>query len=156
MPPELGGVTFAPVPFSLPRSEIAEPPFRCPPGYKPAAGVVIEEADGRVWLVSPSNAFAGYRCTFPKGTADPGASLQATAVREAWEESGLLVELTSWLIDSSRSQSYTRYYRARRIGGTPAAMGWETQAVLLVPKAQLIAQLNRPVDHPIAAAIAAG
>lgn len=156
MPAELGGVAFAPAPFSLPSAEIDEPAFVCPPGYKRAAGVVIEEPDGRIWIVSPSNEYAGYRSTFPKGTVDPGASLQATAVREAWEESGLLVELTGWLADSQRSQSYSRYYKARRIGGTPAAMGWETQAVSLVPKAQLVAELNQPVDHPIAAAMSAG
>lgn len=105
MPAELNGVPFAPVLFSLPLMEIDEPPFVCPPGYKRAAGVVIEEADGRVWIVSPSNGYAGYRCTFPKGTVDPGASLQVTAVREAWEECGLLVELTGWLIDSRRLQT---------------------------------------------------
>jgi ADP-ribose pyrophosphatase YjhB (NUDIX family) len=98
---------------------------------------VIEEEDGRIWLVAPSNRFGGYDATFPKGRVDAGSSLQASAIREAFEESGLQVAITGFLADSLRSQTYTRYYRARRVGGTPAAMGWETQAVHLVPRAQL-------------------
>ena len=60
-------------------------------GKEPAAGVVITEPDGRVWLVKPSNGFAGYQTTFPKGHADDGLSFQATAIKEAFEESGILL-----------------------------------------------------------------
>jgi len=119
-------------------------------GKEPAAGVIIEEPDGRVWLVSPTNGFAGYTTTFPKGRADDGLPLQATAIKEAFEESGLQVEIIGLIGDVERSQTVTRYYRARRIGGTPAAMGWETQAVQLVPKQDLFAALNQPVDHLVA------
>jgi 8-oxo-dGTP pyrophosphatase MutT (NUDIX family) len=154
VPAALHGIPLAPAAFRPGRLiAVAEPPFSCPSGLKPAAGVVIEEPEGRVWVVHPSNGFAGYKATFPKGTVDHGGSLQETAIREAWEESGLLVELVSWLIDVPRTQSFTRYYRARRVGGSPAAMGWETQAVALVPKDQLIEHLNQAVDHQIVAAL---
>ena len=119
-------------------------------GREPAAGVVIEEPDGRVWLVNPTNGFAGYTATFPKGRADDGLTLQATAIKEAFEESGLQVRIIGLIGDVERSQTVTRYYRARRVGGTPAAMGWETQAVQLVPKADILAALNQAVDHVVA------
>ena len=119
-------------------------------GKEAAAGVVIEELDGRVWLINPTNGFAGYTATFPKGRADDGLSLQATAIKEAFEESGLQVEIIGLIGDVERTQTVTRYYRARRIGGTPAAMGWETQAVQLVPKQDLFAALNQTVDHIVA------
>jgi 8-oxo-dGTP pyrophosphatase MutT (NUDIX family) len=51
-----------------------------------AAGAVVMEPDGRLWLVAPSNGFGGYLATFPKGRVEPGISLQATAIREVWEE----------------------------------------------------------------------
>ena len=75
--------------------------------------------------------------------------LRVTAVKEAFEETGLRVELVGHLLDVRRSTSHTRYYLARRLGGTPAAMGWESQAVHLAPLAQAKALLNRAVDHPL-------
>lgn len=129
--------------------DLDEPGMKLPHGMAPAAGVVIEEPDGRVWVVRPTNAFAGYKATFPKGHADEGMSLQATAIKECFEESGLKVEITGFLQDVVRTQTVTRYYRARRVGGTPADMGWETQAVSLIPKADLIDTLNRSVDHAV-------
>ncbi|MGT2509753.1 NUDIX hydrolase [Cupriavidus basilensis] len=120
-------------------------------GKKPAAGVVVVEQDGRVWVVHPSNGFAGYRATFPKGHADEGLSLQATAIREAFEESGLKVQITGFIGDVERTQTMTRYYSARRVGGLSAAMGWETQAVALVPLAQLHTYVNRDVDQTVVA-----
>lgn len=128
---------------------IDEPPFCPPQGKREAAGVVIVEPDGRVWLVAPSNGYAGYTATFPKGTVDPGVNRQATAIREAYEESGLQVEITGYFADSVRSQSYTRYYLARRIGGNPASMGWETQAVHLVPRHHLAEFLTNKNDKPL-------
>ena len=71
-------------------ARISEPPFDCK-GLKPAAGVVIMEPDGRVWLVAPTNAFGGYRATFPKGRITDGLDFQATAIKETLEESGLKV-----------------------------------------------------------------
>ena len=131
-----------------------EPPMPSASGKKPAAGVVTIEPDGRVWVVAPTNAFGGYRHTFPKGKLD-GLSPRASAIKEAFEESGLQVELTGYLCDSVRSTSVTRYYTARRIGGSPAAMGWESQAVMLVPISELRGITSHPNDAPILKALPA-
>ena len=127
-----------------------EPVFSVPPGYQAAAGAVVVEPQGRVWVVHPTNGFAGYHTTFPKGTVAPGATLRETAVREVFEETGLLVAPFAFLADSQRSLSYTRYYLARRQAGSPADMGWESQAVSLVPVTQLQDFLNRSRDRVIA------
>ena len=162
LPPELNGTALAPwtdVPNNLKgwetlaKSDFTEPDFNVPSGYKRAAGVVLREPDGRFWLVAPTNEFAGYKATFPKGTVQSGMSLRATALVEAFEESGLKVRLLSHLVDVRRSLSYTRYYLAERIGGTPAQMGWESQAVMLVPPTQLPMVLNNPNDYPILEAL---
>lgn len=133
-----------------------EPPFHLPDGKKASSGVVIEEPDGRVWMISPTNQFGGYEATFPKGTAEPELSLQANAVKECFEESGLQVEITGFIGDFERTTSVARMYRARRVGGTPTSMGWETQAVHLVPKDKMYHLLNMWPDHPIAESIGAG
>ena len=129
-----------------------EPAMSTVAGKKPAAGVVTIEPDGRVWVVAPTNGFGGYAHTFPKGKLD-ALSTHATAIKETWEESGLRVELTGFLCDSVRSTSVTRYYLARRVGGDPAAMGWESQAVLLVPADKLDALVKHPNDAPLLARI---
>lgn len=134
---------------------VAEPTFTPPKGKKAAAGVAVLEADGRVWLVAPSNAYGGYPVTLPKGTQNPGTSLQATALREAFEEAGLAVVLTGHLVDVLRSASLTRYYVARRICGNPKDMGWKSQAVLLAPKAALPGLLTHKNDQTILHALMA-
>lgn len=165
MPLELNGVPFAPwndfpaateawnaVPG---QGEFDEPPFVPAPGMKVSAGVVVEEADGRVWLVHPTNQFGGYACTAAKGTVEHGLSLRASAIKEALEEAGLRVELTGWLADTNRTTSKARYYRAKRIGGNPADMGWESQAVSLVPRSLLAKFLQHPSDAPLLRALSA-
>ena len=73
---------------------------------------------------------------------------------EAFEESGLQVRLLRHLVDVERTESYTRYYLAERVTGDPAEMGWESQAVMLVPQAKLPQVLNSAYDKPIIKALA--
>lgn len=129
-------------------THLDEPPLSVHGSRKPSAGCVTIEPDGRVWVVAPTNGFGGYPRTFPKGKTGT-MSPHATAIKETHEESGLQVELLGFLCDSIRTTSVARYYIARRLGGSPAAMGWESQAVLLVPSAQLTAVVTHPNDQPI-------
>jgi len=163
LPQALNGVAFAPW-SEAPESGdgwsacvadigVDEPPFVLPAGMAAAAGAVILEDDGRVWLVAPSNGFGGYSATFPKGRVDPGTSLHCASVREAFEESGLQVRVDAFLLDVKRTLTYTRFYIARRVGGSPAAMGWESQAVHLVPLAQLRQLAVHPNDQAVIAAL---
>ncbi len=141
MPAQINGIRFtdwasAPVSVAawndvVAQAAIDEPPFDCPKGKAEAAGVVVCEPDGRIWLVAPSNGYAGYKATFPKGRVEKGASRQATAIREAFEEAGLQVAITAFLADSNRSLSYTRYYLARRPlwGGSRKLSIWSRAAI---------------------------
>lgn len=136
--------------------DIREPEFKLHPGKKAAAGVVIEEPDGRVWIIHPTNQFGSYKSTWPKGTAEDGLSLQGNAIKEAYEESGLQIRITGFIGDFERTTSVARMYRARRVGGCPSDVGWETQAVSLIPRGALYEHLNMPTDHGIAEIIGAG
>lgn len=136
--------------------DIYEPPLHVPPGKNVSSGVVIEEPDGRVWIMSPTNQYGGYRQSFPKGTEEPELSLQANSIKEAFEETGLKVEITGFLGDYDRTTSVCRMYRAKRVGGDPTQGGWEVQAVHLCPKGLLYEHLNMWSDHGIAEDIGAG
>jgi len=130
-------------------ASFGEPNFMVPEGMNAAAGAVILEPDNRIWLAHPTNRFAGYSATFPKGTIDEGYSYRATAIKECFEETGLQVRIIGWLGDFARSASYTRYYLAERTGGSPADMGWESQAVSLTPAPLLKTVATSPMDQPI-------
>jgi hypothetical protein len=143
------------VPGQNPAVEAMLPELTAPKGKNIGAGVIVQEEDGRVWIVSPTNGFGGYRQTFPKGTyEDDVPSLQANAIKEAFEESGLQVEITGVLGDFERTTSTARMYLAKRVGGSPARMGWESQAVRLAPVSTLRTWLNNGyTDHPIVEAL---
>lgn len=129
--------------------QMTEQPLKVPAGKRAASGVIIEEPDGRVWIISPSNAFGGYKNTFPKGGTEPGLTLQQNAIKETWEESGLQIEITGVLGDFDRTTSVSRMYLAKRVGGSPVTMGWETQAVQLVPKDKLRELMNMKPDQMV-------
>ncbi len=157
---DLNGVPLkapaAPPDFSkLKNKHIGEPAFDFDAakakGKHAAAGVIIEEPDGRIWIYEPKNHFGGYEHTFPKGTLEDGYTLQQTAVKEAFEESGLMVEIQGFVGDFEKTSSITRYYRAKRIGGDPGAAHWEAERVKLVPADKAKDMLNVSVDKKILA-----
>ncbi|CAB4123850.1 Nudix_Hydrolase domain containing protein [uncultured Caudovirales phage] len=129
----------------------ADHPFDATPGKNVGAGVIIREPDGRIWLTRPTNAFGGYQNTFPKGTVEHGLSMQASAIKEAYEETGLRVKIVGVLGDYERSTSKARYYVAERVGGTPKDMGWESQAMRLAAPKDASKLLNVQVDKGILA-----
>lgn len=116
---------------------------------KQSSGAVITEPDGRVWLVKPSHGFGGYDHTFPKGTLEPGLTLQQNAMKEVFEEAGLQIEITGVLGDFKGTTSMTRYYTAKRVGGAPWTAHWETERVVLAPMKTARRILNMRRDQEI-------
>lgn len=129
--------------------DLVEPALAQVKGKHPASGVIVTEPDGRVWIIAPTNRFSNTINTFPKGGREEGLSLQANAIKECYEESGLKVEIDGFAGDVERSTTVARYYHAHRVGGSPVACGWESQAVRLVPVADLHEFLNQATDREI-------
>ncbi len=126
-----------------------DPKFHEHPYLATSAGAIIHNGDGRVWVKSPTNGFGGYKNTFPKGRHE-GGSLQDTAKREVHEETGLHAKITGHLGDYDRTTTRTRYYVGERTGGSPHHMGWESQAMHLVPIKDLHHFMDTPQDKKIA------
>lgn len=78
--------------------------LQAPKGYRPNVGVVLFNAQGRVWIGRRANASAPYCWQFPQGGIDEGESAEAAAMRELEEETGIapgqvsrLGEIPDWL-----------------------------------------------------------
>jgi 8-oxo-dGTP pyrophosphatase MutT (NUDIX family) len=123
-----------------------EPEFD-PGKKKPSSGVVIREPDGRVWLMQPRGGYGGYEATFPKGGLEKGLSLQANAIKEAYEETGLKVRITGFAGDHEGDTTVTRFYHAVREGGDPSKHEDESEGVVLAPKKKAEQFLNRKRDR---------
>ena len=158
LPASLCGTAFTNVPCPTDNQEwmkyntewqVPEPPYPQDPVRCTTSGCVVIEPDDRVWIVHPTNEYAGQKTTFPKGRWEAGLTLLTNAVKETLEESGLWVRPTGYLCDIVRTKSITRYYTARRIGGTPRNAGWESQAVTLAPASVLSKLLNRENDRKV-------
>jgi len=57
--------------------------------YRPNVGVVLFNADGRVWLGHRINTPGPWRWQFPQGGVDEGEDLETAARRELFEETGV-------------------------------------------------------------------
>lgn len=106
-----------------------------------AGAIVVWGED--VVLVEPTNHYAGTKRGLPKGSIDPGESPREAAIREVYEETGLVVDLEEWVADVGG----VRYYVAVVIGGEPESMGWETQALHFVSADAALATLTKPDER---------
>ena len=62
---------------------------RNPGLYRPAAGIVIFNAKGKVWVGRRKGQKGKYVWQFPQGGIDKGEKPKQAAIRELWEETGL-------------------------------------------------------------------
>jgi 8-oxo-dGTP pyrophosphatase MutT (NUDIX family) len=104
-----------------------------------AGGVLVRKLRGRWYLAAIRPTGRGERTwALPKGWIDPGESPAETAVREAWEETGLHGRLDGKLGDVKYTYTrkdgtrvfkvvsfYLLRYRSGRIGEIPAGMELE-------------------------------
>jgi len=118
-----------------------------------ASGIIILEPDGRIWLRKVANNFGGYVYSFAKGKLERGFTAQQNAIKETFEEMGLVCSIQEWLIDIQGDTSITRFYLGRRIGGHPSYIVkqdlQETDYIVLTDKSTALNMLNRDRDKKI-------
>lgn len=90
--------------------------------YRPNVGVVLFHRDGRVWLGRRAGTPGPYNWQFPQGGVDAGEDLQAAAMRELQEETG--VRTVALL---GRTEGWLAYDFPADHSGSKIAKGWKGQ-----------------------------
>jgi putative (di)nucleoside polyphosphate hydrolase len=90
--------------------------------YRPNVGVVLFNAEGRVWLGRRLGAPGPYNWQFPQGGVDDGEDLLDAAQRELAEETGVVS--TRFL---ARTEDWIVYDFPPEYAGSKAARGWKGQ-----------------------------
>jgi 8-oxo-dGTP pyrophosphatase MutT (NUDIX family)/esterase/lipase len=92
------------------------------PQHRPNVGVVLFHRDGRVWLGRRSKVPGQYNWQFPQGGVDDGEDVQAAALRELAEETGV----TSVKV-LGRTKGWIVYDFPPEASGSKIAKGWRGQ-----------------------------
>jgi putative (di)nucleoside polyphosphate hydrolase len=67
----------------------SEPPGSAPETYRPNVGIIVINADKKVWLGKRFGVYHDHAWQFPQGGVDDGEDLEPAALRELYEETGL-------------------------------------------------------------------
>lgn len=90
--------------------------------YRENVGIVVFNREGRVWLGRRIHTQGMHSWQFPQGGVDPGEDLEAAALRELYEETGIRsVTLLG------RAEGWIRYDFPEGFGGSKAARGFRGQ-----------------------------
>lgn len=108
---------------------------------KAAYGTVIVEPDGRIWVVNSKVDSGGYPTSFSKGGLKPAEDAYAAAIRQTFEETGLVVKGLDYLGGFDGSNAFTHYMVAERVGGSPQAFSAATEGMELLTVKELYKRL---------------
>ncbi len=116
-----------------------------------AGGVVLRRGDSGPEILLCGRSVDGL-WALPKGTPQPGETLEETALREVREETGVIVEpdwmigeITYWFSrpqDGVRYHKTVRHYMMRPVGGDPALHDHEFDEVCWFPVEQALNMLS--------------
>ncbi len=93
-----------------------------PGPYRENVGAVVFNREGRVWLGRRIHTQGMHSWQFPQGGVDPGEDLEAAALRELYEETGIRS-----VIPLARAEGWITYDFPEGFGGSKSARGYRGQ-----------------------------
>ena len=129
-----------------------------------AGGLVFQDRpDGRwVVLISRRNAAGQLQWTLPKGGLEDGEDLEAAAIREVREETGLDSQILSklgvvdywfvWRPDEVRYHKYVHYYLMTYLGGDTDLHDDEAEEVAWMPIDEALTRLTHTNERRLVSA----
>ena len=129
-----------------------------------AGGLVFQDRpDGRwVVLISRRNAAGQLQWTLPKGGLEAGEDLEAAAIREVQEETGLVSSINEklgvvdywfvWRPDEVRYHKYVHYYLMAFVSGDTDVHDDEAEDVVWMPIDEALRRLSHTNERRLVAA----
>jgi 8-oxo-dGTP pyrophosphatase MutT (NUDIX family) len=126
-----------------------------------AGGLVVDERPDGPWVVLIAHRSAGgdLQWTLPKGGLEDGEDLEAAALREVREETGLEAEVVRklgvidywfvWRPDQVRYHKYVHYFLMTHRGGDMTARDDEAEDVVWLPLDEALARLSHPNERDL-------
>jgi len=129
-----------------------------------AGGIVVREAQDGLSLVIGMRRRDrdGVTWTLPKGTPDPGETVEETALREVGEETGLEVRITgplpsieyTFVKSGTRIHKVVHYFLMEPTGGDLSRHDHEFERVRWIPFAEATSLLTFQTERALVAAAA--
>ena len=128
-----------------------------------AGGLVYEDRpDGRwVVLISHRNAAGMKQWTLPKGRVEEGEDVEAAALREVREETGLICDIVRelgvvdywfvWKSDAVRYHKFVHYFVMRFRGGDMSTRDEEAEDVVWLPFEEALVRLSHRNERRLVA-----
>jgi 8-oxo-dGTP pyrophosphatase MutT (NUDIX family) len=129
-----------------------------------AGGIVVRaERDGRSLVVGMRRRDRAVTWTLPKGTPDPGETVEQTAIREVCEETGLDVRIVgplpsidyTFVQDGTRIHKTVHYFLMEALGGDLSRHDHEFERVRWVRFSEAATLLTFPTERELVATAAA-
>ena len=129
-----------------------------------AGGLVFEDRGEQRWvvLISRRNAAGQLQWTLPKGGLEEGEDLEAAAVREVEEETGLRSRIVDklgvvdywfvWRPDEVRYHKYVHYFLMAYVDGTTDVHDDEAEDVAWMPLAEAVTRLTHTNERRLVSA----
>ena len=109
-------------------------------------GGVVINADGKLLLREPKDHFDGYVWTFPKGKPEPGETEVEAALREVWEETGVVGSIAKRIPGEFQGSTSKTIYFLMTVERETGELDDETQSTAWVTVDEAVRRIQQTTN----------